>query len=205
MNVARLGRFCGQSIAPKFKSCVLPASTGALKAIQIRKHSTQDSSIESKSFSSHAHQKIPDSHRSAFSRMDPRCSMVAEVSDEPGSLYDILRYFWKYDVSLTSIESRPVVGSDKSMTISLTFVGDRGDPVIEKLIGSLKTKCKNVLLLDEKVVPWFPRHISELDNIANRTMSGGEEGLESDHPGFTDEVYIERRKELAEIAGEYLF
>ena len=175
MNAARLTRFCAHRMDSKLsKQLAIPAaSLASAKGFQIRGYKQE--SIDSRDFSSHAHRTIvaPESHRSAFSKMDPRCSILAEVTDEPGSLYEILRYFWKYDVSLTSIESRPVVGSDKSMTISLTFAGDRGDPVIEKLILNLKSKCKNVLLLDEKMVPWFPRHISELDNIANRTMDAG--------------------------------
>jgi phenylalanine-4-hydroxylase len=51
-------------------------------------------------------------------------------------------------------------------------------------------------------VPWFPRHISDLDKIANRTMDAGAD-LESDHPGFSDEVYRERRAKLTEIALTY--
>jgi phenylalanine-4-hydroxylase len=51
------------------------------------------------------------------------------------------------------------------------------------------------LLLDEKDVHWFPRHISELDLIAHRTMDAGTD-LESDHPGFHDMTYRARRGEL---------
>ena len=43
---------------------------------------------------------------------------------------------------------------------------------------------------------WFPRHISELDLIANRTLDAGID-LEADHPGFLDPLYRARREELA--------
>lgn len=46
---------------------------------------------------------------------------------------------------------------------------------------------------------WFPHHISELDLIADRTLDAGTD-LESDHPGFHDSVYRERRAHLTKVA-----
>jgi Biopterin-dependent aromatic amino acid hydroxylase len=66
----------------------------------------------------------------------------------------------------------------------------------------IRKQCRNMLVLDQKEVPWFPRHISELDNIANRTLDAGTD-LEADHPGFNDPVYRARRTELAAIARSY--
>ena len=55
-------------------------------------------------------------------------------------------------------------------------------------------------------MPWFPRHVSDLDKVSNRVIDGGEGGaqeLQADHPGFTDKEYVARRKELAGIAMRY--
>ena len=46
------------------------------------------------------------------------------------------------------------------------------------------------------------KHIAELDRFANQILSYGSE-LDSDHPGFTDDVYRARRKEFADIAFTY--
>jgi len=51
-------------------------------------------------------------------------------------------------------------------------------------------------------VQWFPRHISELDLIADRTLDAGTD-LESDHPGFHDTAYRERRAQMAETAKQH--
>lgn len=77
--------------------------------------------------------------------------------------------------------------------------GKRGDPNVDKLFEALEPLTNKLLILDDKQVHWFPRHISELDLIANRTLDAGVD-LECDHPGFNDAVYRKRRGELAKIA-----
>jgi phenylalanine-4-hydroxylase len=49
---------------------------------------------------------------------------------------------------------------------------------------------------------WFPRRIRELDIFASRVL-GACEDLESDHPGFHDQAYRERRNYFAAIANKY--
>ena len=56
--------------------------------------------------------------------------------------------------------------------------------------------------MNPKQVHWFPRHISELDLIANRTLDAGID-LQSDHPGFNDVEYRNRRALLAQQAMQY--
>jgi phenylalanine-4-hydroxylase len=60
------------------------------------------------------------------------------------------------------------------------------------------------LLLSAAAVPWFPRRIRDLDRFANQILSYGAE-LDSDHPGFTDPQYRERRKYFADIAYNYKY
>ena len=131
-----------------------------------------------------------------------RVSILTEIVDTPGSLYEILKYFWKFDVSITKIESRPSPKDSSVFIIQIDFNGSIGDQTTDKLMISLRQHCKNTLILDEKEVPWYPRHISELDLIANRILSAGAD-LDSDHPGFSDPVYRKRRQELAEFALNY--
>ena len=136
----------------------------------------------------------------------PRVSLLMELTDRVGVLHDVLKFFWKYDLSISRIESRPVHSSKNQwgqnepvFDFALDFYGSLDDPVVQKLMSDLDPITEKLLVLDEKDVQWFPRHISELDLIAHRTLDAGVD-LESDHPGFNDETYRARRAELAENA-----
>jgi phenylalanine-4-hydroxylase len=95
----------------------------------------------------------------------------------------------------------PVTG-DTVFDFFLDFDGQREDENVNKLLAALKPLTNKILILDDKQVHWFPRHINELDLIANRTLDAGVD-LESDHPGFNDAVYRERRGNLAKMAQEH--
>lgn len=132
-----------------------------------------------------------------------RVSLLTEISDTPGSLHDLLNYFWKYDINLTRIESRPSK-SLSGFNLFIDFDGKVGDWKTDKLLDVVRSKCKNVMILDEKEVPWFPRHISDLNKVVANVLDAGDD-LESDHPGFNDPAYRERRTELAEISKSFKY
>jgi len=133
----------------------------------------------------------------------PRTSVLMELNDRVGALHDVLKYYWKYDVNITRIESRPVTsdggGGTPKFDFFIDFHGKVDDPNVNALLHSLQQYTTKLLVLDEKEVHWFPRHISELDLIANRTLDAGTD-LEANHPGFHDEAYRRRRATLANVA-----
>lgn len=131
---------------------------------------------------------------------NPRVSILAEIGDNPGDLHDLLKWFWKDDINVTHIESRPTPRGSEFFQMHIDFEGSIGDGgKTDRLMQNLQNECKSMFILDEKEVPWFPRDREDLDKIANRILDAGTD-LDADHPGFTDQVYRERRAELAQIA-----
>jgi phenylalanine-4-hydroxylase len=137
----------------------------------------------------------------------PRTSVLMELTDGVGILHDVLKYFWKYDINVSRIESRPAIPDEmgrRRFDFFVDFEGGVGEANVDSLLAVLREKSEKFLILDEKEVQWFPRHISELDLIANRTLDAGTD-LTSAHPGFNDSAYRARREELARLAKEHTY
>lgn len=105
----------------------------------------------------------------------PRTSLLMELTDRVGILHDVLRHFWKYDVNICRIESRPIFtkGQQRRFDFFVDLEGSVSDSNIGKLLDALHPITDKLLILDEKQVSWFPRHVSELDMVANRVLDAG--------------------------------
>ena len=129
-----------------------------------------------------------------------RITLLIELADRPGALESALRPFARHGVNLTHIESRPRHGP--TFDFHVDCEGRRGDPALDRTIAELSRTTVHVMVLDDKEVPWFPRHIAELDLVANNTLDAGG-ALQADHPGFSDASYRQRRTEIDHLARRY--
>jgi len=123
------------------------------------------------------------------------------VADRPGALEEALKVFWKYDVNMTHIESRPAQGSGFDYSFVVDFERPDTEDVHQKLIDELGKTALDVTHLDPRVVPWFPRKQSDLD-LCIKTLDAGAD-LESDHPGFNDQEYRKRRQMICDLNASY--
>uniref|UniRef100_A0ACB8G2R4 Uncharacterized protein n=1 Tax=Sphaerodactylus townsendi TaxID=933632 RepID=A0ACB8G2R4_9SAUR len=73
---------------------------------------------------------------------------------------------------------------------------------LSTLISTLKRVSEDVRSTKEDKFHWFPRKISELDRC-HHLVTKFDPDLDLDHPGFSDPVYRQRRKMIAEIAFHY--
>lgn len=131
--------------------------------------------------------------------------IIFSPGDQVGALAESLKIFKSHHVNLMHIESRSsikVPGYEFMVEIDSTS----GD--VEGALDEIKKESTYFQIItrnykdNAEAVPWFPQRIEELDKFANQILSYGSE-LDSDHPGFTDQVYRARRKEFADIAFHY--
>lgn len=124
-------------------------------------------------------------------------------ADGAGSLISVLGLFRDRGINLTHIESRPSL-LDEGYFFFVSFQGTLQDDNVRELVNELIKLCKNVNLMGTEEVPWFPRKISDIDVFCHRTLDAGSE-LESDHPGFHDDEYRRRRREITKNASTHRF
>lgn len=126
------------------------------------------------------------------------------TAHSPGSLEEVLRLFWKHDVNMTRIESRPKKKSDANVDFVVDFQGLPGMQKIDALLQDIADHTVEAAIVDPRTVPWFPTQISDIDHFSTKTLDAGAE-LEADHPGFNDPEYRERRRMIVEAAASYKF
>jgi phenylalanine-4-hydroxylase len=72
-----------------------------------------------------------------------------------------------------------------------------------KAIGELQKVCLNVNILKPAEVPWFPTKLEDFDHIGKRILGAGDGIQDTDHPGFNDKAYRQRRAQIAHAALNY--
>lgn len=124
-------------------------------------------------------------------------------NDGAGSLIEALELFRKRGINLTHIESRPSL-LEPTYSFFVSLQGTLEDDNVRELVNDLIRSTKNVTLMGTEEVPWFPRKISDIDVFCHRTLDAGAD-LESDHPGFSDKEYRERRHAIIQNADSHRF
>lgn len=137
-----------------------------------------------------------------------RAAVVVHLRDGMGSLGRILKAVETYHGTVAHLESRQ--SRSEGVMFDVLIKVDMARSNLLQLVRSLRQTSSfgSFSLLSENNVnvkaPWFPKHASELDSC-NHLMTKYEPDLDMNHPGFADQVYRARRKDIAEIAFSYKY
>ena len=96
---------------------------------------------------------------------------------------------------MTRIESKPskYYREERAHDFYIDFTGSLEDDNVIRMISDLSKMSKHLTVTGTPEVPWFPTHFADLETIGKTLLKEGE-GIEmTDHPGFNDPIYKERR------------
>ncbi|XP_061469073.1 tyrosine 3-monooxygenase isoform X2 [Rhineura floridana] len=114
-----------------------------------------------------------------------------------------LKVFETFEAKIHHLETRPSKKLQEGSADLEYFVRcELHSSDLSTLISSLKRVSEDVRSTKEDKFHWFPRKISELDRC-HHLVTKFDPDLDLDHPGFSDQVYRQRRKMIAEIAFHY--
>lgn len=91
-----------------------------------------------------------------------------------------------------------------NLGIKPSFIADSENQNSSKILNEnfSNPKSKKRLNFSQSKKIWFPKKFAELDQISKSIFEPGKD-LISDHLGFSDSKYLERRRKIAEIANNY--
>jgi phenylalanine-4-hydroxylase len=131
-------------------------------------------------------------------------ALTFSIIDRLGVLDDVLRLFREAALNLRHIESRRARDEKMDYDFFAEIEGELPDGFVQQ-VEALGAVHVRVLQEEGDAATggiWFPRSMRDLDRFAAQSLAAGAE-LESDHPGFNDPVYRERRAKIAEVALTY--
>ena len=131
-----------------------------------------------------------------------KTTVLFKVPDSPGALNDVLTLFGTHSFDMTHIHSTMSKDDVDAFEFEIDFKGDELDKSVSNFLDVLRDQTEDLRVLGKKQVPWFPRHISDFDHFTQKTLDA-EEDLESDHPGFNDPAYRQRRADICATAMRY--
>ena len=133
----------------------------------------------------------------------PKVSMMFTLLDNRiGVLCDTLNVLKNHNLNITYISSKPSKFSS-SISKRVDFFVDveiNSETNFEQLDSDIRVFVEDFDLIENSEVPWFPKLLDDINLIGKNVLVAGDQGLESDHPGFHDENYRRRRNEIAEYS-----
>eukprot|EP00756_Hemistasia_phaeocysticola_P006566 Hpha_TRINITY_DN13895_c0_g2::TRINITY_DN13895_c0_g2_i1::g.70148::m.70148/K00500/phhA, PAH; phenylalanine-4-hydroxylase len=122
----------------------------------------------------------------------------------PGSLLDVLEPFRKRNVNLNAITTRADPDPDApAVTIFADLDGNlEEDENIRDAVAEARAQAMHLVVLRASTTPWYPQKVTDLDLFNQDTLAGGAD-LTSDHPGFSDEDYKQRRNLIATLGKRF--
>ncbi|MFH0733326.1 MAG: bifunctional 3-deoxy-7-phosphoheptulonate synthase/chorismate mutase [bacterium] len=128
-------------------------------------------------------------------RIPCKTSLVMATDQKPGALVDALMVFRKFNVNLTKLESRPILGNPWEEMFYLDFVGNIKDSIIQEMIDELSIHTRLFKVLGSYVSPDLERTKMDLGKLlANDVEENGENVIIEDETSEIPEIKAPKKK-----------
>jgi len=140
-----------------------------------------------------------------YFEVNDKTGIVVTFADEKGILSRALSTFDRYGVNLTHIESKPskYVKNKVAFDFYIAFQGKVDDEPVRQVISDLSKMSTHLTICGTPSVPWFPTKIMDMDQMGKETLWEGDGIQMTDHPGFNDKEYKNRRDFISKVAHDY--
>ena len=108
-------------------------------------------------------------------RIPCKTSIVMATSHTPGSLAEALNVFRKYNVNLTKLESRPIIGNPWEEMFYLDFEGNVTSELVQKVLDELGRHTRFMKVLGSYPSQELERTKLEYPNILDEQVESGSE------------------------------
>ena len=127
-----------------------------------------------------------------------------------GALMEILQVFKNEGLNLDYISSRemPLNAEYDKITMYFDWGLHESHEKSKRAIEYLKKSQYHMQVLGSYRIPGFATHERELDLLEQKTLAAGEElqdDPENPHPGFRDEAYKQRRRDICQIGQQFRY
>ncbi|GMR39683.1 hypothetical protein PMAYCL1PPCAC_09878, partial [Pristionchus mayeri] len=135
--------------------------------------------------------------------------IVASSADLTDFLASVIHILDQNKVSMQHMETRPSI-KRRGIDLLIECSVDHKDCAVAALAALKKAhpSISDVRMYktsqDTEEVPWFPRHVSDIDKCSH-CITKYEPTVDPRHPGFGDIAYIERREELNRLAAGFKY
>lgn len=139
--------------------------------------------------------------------IEDKIGLIINAEDKPNSIMELTSIVSKYDINISHIKSKPPIfygKSDNKGEIHLDINYTKNDKSILKMIEEIQERIGSVSINKLKNIPWFPKCIEDLNFIGENVLEAGIQ-LNSDHPGFNDLTYRERRSFIEKQSKTFKF
>lgn len=119
-----------------------------------------------------------------------------KIGNSPGVLYKVLKRLNKLNLNYSNIESSFIMNEPDKVHIDMFFETKKHKVNKDTLNDLLKDLDAKIYDFEEPLLPDFPIQLSDLDKLGVKLQKPGD-GLNQDHPGFSDREYKTRRDIIA--------